>query len=187
MRKKILFPLALSLTLSSCSTAYKTSYTIYFGNMYVSQDSYNYQAVNQKLCQNDFDDDLTKEYHANINFFYDQESLNDFKQDENYYDHAEEINIPTDHFLIYFFVQIPASYQAVKRENIQYINEKDEEVLVTDNFYRLASRKDLSYCFVDLELDTTISSPYVFSFYYYVSNIYKNDLISDNIRIILQN
>ncbi len=185
MSKKVLFPLVLSLALSSCSQAYNTSFTIYFGNMYISKDSYNYQAINQKLCQNEFNKDISEEYYANIYFFYDQETLEEFQQNESYYDHGETISIPSDHFLIYFFAQAPASYRAIKRENIQYIDENDREVLVTDNFYQLASRKDIAYCFIDLELDITISSPYVFSFYYYVSNVYRNNLNFEDIRIIL--
>ncbi len=184
MKKSVLF-LSLSLVaLTSCFGDYNNSYVIYFGNQYISVDSFDYSSIDMKETQNNYDESVESELYANIYLLYEDSEVEELKSEAGYIDNGEEISIPDEKFLIYFFVQIPASYSVVRRENIQYVDTTDTEVLVTDNFYQLASRRDLFYCFVDLE-EAEEADESVFSFYYYVSDIYENTMIEANIRVIL--
>ena len=184
MKKNSAILPALIFTLTGCSSMSQNAYIIYFGNMYLSADSYKYDAINQKAIQNNHDKNDEQIYYTNIQIITEQSDVDEIKQSADYVDNGEEIKIPDDHFLVYFFAQIPSFYQAVRRENIQYINEDGQEVLVTDNFYQLSPRPNMFYCFIDLEFDITISRPQVFSFYYYVSDAYLQNMTLANIRVI---
>lgn len=184
MQKKIISLLSTIIFLTSCSSRNNTSYYIYFGNMFISHDSYQYQALDQVEVQNDYFDDEDGVYYADIYVIHNIDELASLRADTNFIDNQEEIEIPENKFLVYFFVQIPRLRRGVTRENIQYQDETGREVMVTDNFYQLASRPDLFYCFVDLTLNIQNEEPTVFSFYYYVSNTYQETMTSQSIRLI---
>ncbi len=192
-QKKAIKRSALLLTffslLFSCSQKEKDlCYQCYFGRMYLSSCEIGYDEIHSIAIQ----DNLTNSsstYYGNVYSLLTEEEKNDFFLDSTMNFTDEEVSkikkYSGDDLIEYFSIQIPSGYKAIKRNNVQgYIKNDTDLVLLTDNFFYYSTRKNLLYCLIDLEKDETVSSPSVYSFYFVLADVFKEQLSSSTIRLL---
>ncbi len=156
--------------------------------MYLSSCEIGYDEIHSIAIQ----DNLTNSsstYYGNVYSLLTEEEKNDFFLDSTMNFTDEEVSkikkYSGDDLIEYFSIQIPSGYKAIKRNNVQgYIKNDTDLVLLTDNFFYYSTRKNLLYCLIDLEKDETVSSPSVYSFYFVLADVFKEQLSSSTIRLL---
>lgn len=185
---KIFVSLLSLTTLISCNNSkIAPCFECYIGSMYLSSSTMNYDSINQIEIVNNNEDDRNH-YKAN-EYVIPFENRNAFFSDNQFTFPDSEViknkNKDTNITFIYFFVQIPAGYEAFKRDNVQgYITDENKQVLLTDNFYYYTNREDIFYCDIDLRLNQHITSHYVFSFYFEMDSSLNLALSSSTTRVL---
>ncbi len=185
--------------LTGCSDA--TSYKIYYGKMLTSSGTMKYSDISEKEIDNHLGTEetiVTDEYGEYVYevFYYCNLYFLKTEDDLDVFSNTSKINVPVselttvssdfdNYFYIYFFAQIPAGYQAYKRENIQTTDTSGTTVLITPSFFSYANRTQIAYCFIDVEEDETVEDDYVFAFYYQVEREYEEELTVDTVRVVL--
>ncbi len=188
MKKTALLFVLFSL-LSSCSQNEKDRcYQCYFGKMYLSSCSISYDEIDSLSIQDNLTDSSIT-YYGNVYSLFTEKEKNDFYADSTMKFTEDEISkikkYSGDDLIEYFTIQIPSGYKAIKRNNVQGYTKNDTNlVLLTDNFYYYSTRKNLLYCEINLEKDTKNTSESVFSFYFVLSDVFKEQLSSSSIRLI---
>ncbi|MCR4697830.1 MAG: hypothetical protein K5762_00540, partial [Bacilli bacterium] len=179
-------------SLVSCNTSnIAPCFECYIGSMYLSQAKMDYS----RIAQIEIIDNVTTEEGQEREVYKANEYVVDFEERNSFFSNdlftfpdSEVIknkNKDTDITLVYFFVQIPAGYEAYKRDNVQgYITDSDKQVLLTNNFYYYANRQDIFYCDIDLKKNSEIQSPYVFSFYFEMDYTLNLELSSTTTRVL---
>lgn len=175
--------------LFSCSQKEKDlCYQCYFGRMYLSYCGISYDEIDSIAIQDNLTNSASTHYGNVYSLFTEEEKNNFFFESAMNFSEEEVTKIKKysgDDLIEYFSIQIPSGYKAIKRDNVQgSIKEDTDLVLLTDNFYYYSTRKKIIYCMIDLEKDTTISSPSVFSFYFVLSDVFKEQISSSTIRLI---
>lgn len=185
MKKNAIFLLPLLLTSCSSNEAYK----FFYGNMVVSSAAMPYEKIEGKKIQ--WRNHEEEDYFTEIHIFSSAVSFDLFFADHSEYtiDEEERANLISslhrdDLMLVFIFAQIPEGYSAYKRDNIQ-IKEDGVFKLITDNFYSYASRKNISYSFIDIKKEEGREKE-IFSYTYLASSNYMNTLKEDSIRVIFQ-
>ncbi len=173
--------------LSGCQDT--VSYKLYYGKMFTSTATATYRRVNGKEIVNNVNEDDTVAYYCDIFTLKTDEDLASFQEEYKMEVTNSEFNSIlsdfNDYFYIYFLAQIPAGYQAYKRENTQTTDSSGTTVLITPSMFSYANRPNLVYCCIDVAEDETITSTYLYTFYYQVERAFEEDLTSDIIRPVL--
>lgn len=184
IKKHLIF--LFSFFLISCqNSSLSKCYQCYFGKMYLSSGSMDYNSITKTEIIDKHTNSGT--HFGNIEIISENEEALDFLLNENYHFSAIEIskNLELDsNILIYFFVQIPKGYEAFKRNNVQgHIKEDDGQILLTDNFYYYASRDNQFYCDIDIK-ENKEKEESVFAFYFSLSKDFLPMISNGKIRLI---
>ena len=184
---KALCILSSLLLLTGCQE--DVSYKLYYGKMFTSSASATYIRVKNKEIVNKVDENETISYYCDIFTLKTDEDLSTFEADYRMDVSESEMNTITsdfdEYFYIYFLTQIPAGYRAYKRENTQTTDTSGTTILVTPSMFSYANRPNMVYCYIDEKEDETVTSNYLYIFYYQIERAYEEDLTADIIRPIL--
>lgn len=170
MKSKLTKPFFLFLfLLSSCKqTSLANCYQCYFGKMFISNATIDYENINHtKITQNNPINE--EDYYVNQYLISAKNKKSILENDKIHFSQADQdkINSLDDKTLfLYSFVQIPIGYEGFKRDNVQGYIFDQKQVLITDNYYYFNDRPDLLYCEIDIKENKDNLSNTTFVFYF---------------------
>ena len=187
--KTLLFLSSFSLLCGCNNDGHVPCYTCYLGSMYLSSCKKNYSSIlDHRILDKVTEEKENSPYYGEIHILEAGERADFFHNSKYTFSESEKkknLSLDEKTLLVYFLVQIPQGYQGIKRNNIQgHIQDEDKEVLLTDNFYYYESNPKILYCEIDIQKEESIQKPYVFSFYFTISDDFTTLIKDSGIRLI---